>query len=185
MKHGRKLAAIAVAALAAGVALKTWADPGVVIPMKPKAKPGVRKAPAKTGGKFLPASRLVPVAETRLLMEGLAAANFHGLENILRKKPKDLENWVFARGQALLIAETGNLLMLRPPRNKGEKAWQDRAADLRTSATQLARLMAKRDYEKGRKALESLANRCNACHKTFRVKTRIVPFAEREEAEEE
>jgi hypothetical protein len=95
-----------------------------------------------------------------------------------------VEGWRFARGQALLIAETGNLLMLRPPRNPGEKPWMDRATDLRTTATQLARFLADRDYDKSRKGLTTLANSCNACHKGFRVKERIVPFAEKEGEED-
>jgi hypothetical protein len=131
--------------------------------------------PAATTG-----PRLVPVAETRLLMEGLAQANFRGLERLLREKPDD-EGWVFARGQALLIAETGNLLMLRPPRNPGEKAWLDRAGDLRTAASQLGQAIASHDLDKSRKALANLATRCNACHQTFRVKTRIVAFEKEDE----
>src|SRR5215468_6277368 len=60
--------------------------------------------------------KLEPIAETKLLMEGLANANFRGLDRLLQKKPDEAQAWVFARGQALLIAETANLLMLRPPR---------------------------------------------------------------------
>ena len=123
-----------------------------------------------------PAPRLVPVADTRLLMEGLAHANFRGLEKLLKEKPAEDEAWGFARGQALLIAETGNLLMLRPPRNPGEKAWLERAGDLRAAAGQLGKALAAHDFDQSRQGLSSLANRCNACHQTFRVKTRIVPF---------
>jgi cytochrome c556 len=57
----------------------------------------------------------------------------------------------------------------------------DRAADLRTTATSLARLVASRDYENSRKSLTVLANSCNACHQSFKVKKRVVPFAEAEE----
>ena len=58
------------------------------------------------GGKVVP--KLEPIAETRLLMEGLAHANFRGLERNLLKNPIDDQAWVFARGQALLIAETSS-----------------------------------------------------------------------------
>src|SRR6266536_438538 len=75
--------------------------------------------------------KLEPIAETRLLMEGLAHANFRGVERLLREKPADLQSWTFARGQALLLAETANLLMLRPPRNQGQAVWFERAMDLR------------------------------------------------------
>jgi hypothetical protein len=122
--------------------------------------------------------RLEAVAETRLLMEGLAASNFRGLEGHLKTKPADAETWTFVRGQALLIAETGNLLMLRPPRSQGQDAWMGRAAEVRAIATRLARDAAARDYQRCRNDLKDLAAGCNACHQTFRVPTRIVPFAE-------
>jgi hypothetical protein len=121
--------------------------------------------------------KLVPIAETRLLMEGLALANFRGLEKILKEKPGDKEVWSFARGQALLIAEAGNLLMIRPPHNKGEKAWLDRAERLRTAASRLARTLANRDFTASRKGLAEVAGRCNACHQSFRAPVKIVPFA--------
>src|SRR5262245_25874627 len=82
--------------------------------------PGTSQTPSSKG-KFAP--RLVPVAETKLLMEGLAHPNFQGAKNILRAEKIEKEDWTFVRGQALIIAETGNLLMLRPPNNTGQDAW--------------------------------------------------------------
>ena len=116
------------------------------------------------------------VAETRLLMEGLNQANYRGLERLLKDKPADVEAWTFARGQALLIAETGNLLMLRPPK-RGQDAWLDQAAELREAASALARAAAKRDYERSRNAFRDLAGTCNRCHQSFRVNVRLEPFA--------
>jgi len=130
---------------------------------------------ARTTARFVP--KLEPVAETRLLMEGVAHTNFRGLERLLSQKPADAEAWTFARGQALLIAETANLLMLRPPRNQGEQLWFERATDLRSSAAQLARSLANKDYERSRDGLTALANSCNRCHEAFRTPVRITPFA--------
>jgi hypothetical protein len=78
----------------------------------------------------------------------------------------------------LLIAETGNLLMLRPPRNQGQSVWMERAAELRNAATQLARTAAARDFERSRAGLVQLANTCNRCHQTFRIAVQIAPFRE-------
>ncbi len=76
--------------------------------------------------------RFEAVAETKLLMEGLAHPNYRALEKHLEGKgPPDGDTWTFARGQALLIAETGNLLLLRPPRNDGRDTWMRRAMDMR------------------------------------------------------
>ena len=79
--------------------------------------------------------RLEPVAETRLLMQGLNLPNFQALERLLKEKPTEDEAWRFMRGQALLIAENGNLLLMRPPRNPGETMWMEKAANMRTAAT--------------------------------------------------
>jgi cytochrome c556 len=115
------------------------------------------------------------VADTKLLMEGIADVNFKGLEKMLKAKPEDAEAWVFARGQALLIAETGNLLLLRPPK-QGQEVWNKSAVELRESATRLARAAAGRDANTMRARLSEVANACNRCHQSFRVATRLTPF---------
>jgi hypothetical protein len=133
-------------------------------------------APAPAAPKFTP--KFDAVAETSLLMDGLAQANYRGLEKNLKQKPGDVETWTFVRGQALLIAETGNLLLLRPPRNKGQDAWYQNATDLREAAAELARHAGNRDYDRSQNALTNMANTCNRCHQTFRVPVHVGPGAE-------
>ncbi|MBM4071883.1 MAG: cytochrome c [Planctomycetes bacterium] len=137
-------------------------------------------APAASQGGRKVVPKLVPIAETKLLMEGLAHANFRGLERHLKQKPTEDQAWTFARGQALLLAETANLLMLRPPRNEGESAWFERAMDLRSTAARLAQAAGKRDYAASRAGFVDVANACNRCHQTFKVKVLITPFEEAE-----
>ncbi len=121
--------------------------------------------------------RLEAVAETRLLMEGMTNANYRGLDRLLKQKPADRETWVFARGQALLIAESANLLMLRPPRNPGEKAWMQLATDLRDDARALAQDLADRNYSGSVSLFSTLTATCNRCHQTFRIQQKIAPSA--------
>jgi cytochrome c553 len=126
-----------------------------------------------------PAPKLEAVAETKLLMEGLADTNMRGLGKILKEKPKEAEAWNFARGQALLIGETGNLLMMRPPKTpNGQEAWMTNAVEMRDGGANLARSLAAKDYTKSRTALASLANVCNHCHQAFQVQSRINPFGD-------
>jgi hypothetical protein len=128
-------------------------------------------------GKIVP--KLEPVAETKLLMEGIADPNTRALGKLLAAKPKEAEAWTFARGQALLLGELGNLLMMRPPKTKaGEESWMTHAAELRDSATALARSAAAKDYVQARTALAGVANACNRCHQSFRVGTRVDPFGD-------
>jgi Cytochrome C' len=123
--------------------------------------------------------RLEPVAETKLLMDGLAKANFDGLDRLLREKPATAEQWGFARGQALIVAETGNLLLMRPPKTRAAAdLWMKRATELRESAVALAKAAGEKDYAGSRAGLAALANACNRCHEGFRVASRIVPFAD-------
>lgn len=132
--------------------------------------------PPATGRTKSPPPRLVPVAETKLLMEGLAHPNFLGIERTLKSDEADAESWTFARGQAILIAESANLLMLRPPRNAGQDAWMQHATKMRDASTDLARAIAKRDKASSRAGLLNLANQCNRCHQTFRVTTKVTAF---------
>jgi cytochrome c556 len=120
--------------------------------------------------------KLEAVAETRLVMEGLAQSNFRGLDRLLSKeKPADPEAWKFARGQALLLAETGNLLMLRPPRSQGQDLWMQRSTELREVATNLARATAARDWDRSRAGLREVADTCNRCHQSFRINVQVAP----------
>ncbi|MGL4555504.1 MAG: cytochrome c [Gemmataceae bacterium] len=115
------------------------------------------------------------VGETRLLMEGLAGSNHKSLMKLLKTKPADNDTWVFARGQAILIAETGNLLLLRPPRNSGRDAWNRLAMGMRSEASALARATSARDHPTSRSALGRLTAACNRCHTTFRVPVKVGP----------
>lgn len=141
------------------------------------ALPAAQSQPAKGPAKSAP--KLEPLAETKLLMEGLANPNFKGLGKLLADRPKEAEAWGFARGQALLIAETGNLLMMRPPKTReAQDTWMARAGELRQAAAGLAQSAAAQDYVKSRAGVAEVANACNRCHQAFRVAARVTPFAD-------
>ena len=139
-----------------------------------QSQPAQPPAPPKLKGP----PKLEAVAETKLLMEGLTNPNVIALGQRLAEKPKDAESWTIIRGQALLIAETGNLLMIRPPKTKeGQDPWLAHATELRENATSLARAAGAKDYLQARTSLAAVANSCNRCHQTFRVAVRVDPFA--------
>lgn len=122
---------------------------------------------------FVP--RFEAIAETRLLMEGLAQANYRSVHRLLKNRPTDVETWTFARGQAILLAETGNLLLLRPPRNSGRDTWMKLSMELRDRAAAVARAAGSRDHPRSRAALTLLTASCNRCHQTFRVPVTVAP----------
>jgi hypothetical protein len=143
-------------------------------PLRPQIIQQQPQGPAK----IVP--KMEALAETRLIMEAMIHINFRGLERKLSPQPADTQEWVYARGQALLIAEAANLLMLRPPRNQGEPIWFDRTMDLRQQATQLAQSLGQKDLTASRAGLQRLAVSCNRCHLTFRVNVEITPFQQPE-----
>jgi hypothetical protein len=151
------------------------------VPSRPPPRPGDKTKAAPTA--FVP--KFEVLAETRLLMEGLAHSNYRGLQRLLKNKPADHDTWIFARGQALLIAETGNLLLLRPPRNSGRDTWMKLAMDLRGQAGNLARQLAARDHVRAQVGMDSLAASCNRCHTMFRVPVKIGTEAEKGERDTE
>lgn len=124
------------------------------------------------------------LAETRLLMEGLANSNYRSLNRLLKEKPADADTWVFVRGQALLLAETGNLLLLRPPRNNGRDTWMKLAMAMRDEAGELARKAAARNHPGSKAALLNVTNACNKCHQTFRVKVLVAPEKDKKDPQE-
>jgi hypothetical protein len=115
-----------------------------------------------------------PVADIRLLMLGINLPNYQGIAQRLEQQRQDAESWNILFGQALLIAENGNLLMLRsPPGNGREDTWLDRAAELRSTAVRVARAASDHDGARTRDEFKQLTNVCNRCHQTFRVDVKI------------
>lgn len=145
-----------------------------LVPMSAIPQPAPNTKPKIPPPKTAP--RLVPVAETKLLMEGLTHPNFQGIEKILKADSIEPESWTIARGQAILIAEAGNLLMMRPPNNSGQDSWMKHSSELREAADRVARTISTRDTARSRTSVSQLANSCNSCHQSFRVTTRITAF---------
>jgi hypothetical protein len=168
----KRTLSLAVGILFVGVAGSQVPSPAPVPPRLVQQKSLTTPPNATPGG-----PKLEAVAETKLLMDALLHPNFKGLDRLLRQRPADAADWAYARGQALVIAESGNLLMLRPPRTQGQAAWFERAAELRGKATALAKSIAAKDFDDSRVKFVDLANGCNRCHQTFRVAVEIEPFA--------
>ncbi|OWK41674.1 hypothetical protein [Fimbriiglobus ruber] len=131
-------------------------------------------SPSQTQTRVAATYKMEPVAETRLIMEGITKPNFDGLTKLLKQQPTEADSWTFARGQALVVAETGNLLMLRPPKTKAaQDVWLARAAEVREAGVKVARAAGTKNYAEARVALTEMVNACNRCHSGFAVKTRL------------
>ncbi len=123
-------------------------------------------------------SRPVPVAvaPVRLLMDTINAPAFRGVDRVLRARPTDDRTWNLIAEQALLVAENGNLLLLRPPRGKHGGDWLDRATELRLRAVHLSEAATAHDYDATRKAMVALGGACSQCHKQFHIPIAVAAF---------
>lgn len=114
-----------------------------------------------------PKPTLVPVeADVHEFMEYAFEPFFKQLKSSLQSAPADKKAWVPVKANALVLAESGNLLMLRGP-EENQAEWNRLAAELRDQGKMLYRSAKKRDYDLTKKDYTKFVSKCNACHETF------------------
>jgi hypothetical protein len=120
------------------------------------------KAPDKA-----PAGTPVPV-ETSMhdFMEGVFQGPYRRLKVSMAAEPKDNAGWKAIRGEALILAEGGNLLLLRKPAMDAEE-WVKYSAASRDAGADLFKAAKAKDFTASKKAYEAMLTHCNACHKKF------------------
>lgn len=104
-----------------------------------------------------------PVGTVRQLMLAIVKPNSDIIFSVPGKPPKTDEDWAAVQNAALILAETGNLLMM-PGRAKDNGEWMKDAKDmLSTSAATL-----KFANAKDAKTIEDLGDKldetCETCH---------------------
>lgn len=91
---------------------------------------------------------------------------FHELKESMAEAPKDKQAWKPVKANSLILAENGNLLMLRGPQENNAE-WNTLAANLRDQGQLLYQAAKKRDYKVARRHYESFVANCNDCHNEF------------------
>lgn len=114
-----------------------------------------------------PKTTPVPV-ETSMhdFMEGVFQGPYRRLKTAIAAEPKDNAGWKVVRSEALVLAEGGNLLLLRKPEKDADK-WAEFSAASRDAGADLFKAAKKKDFTASRKAYEAMITHCNACHKHF------------------
>ena len=114
-----------------------------------------------------PAITMAPVeSDVHEFMEYAFEPFFHALRSALQEAPADKNAWKPVKANALVLAENGNLLMLRGP-EENTKAWNQLAAEMRDQGQRLYQAAKKRDYTASRQQYERFVEKCNACHQAF------------------
>ncbi len=88
------------------------------------------------------------------------------LKNSLAKEPANGRAWKGVKSDGLILAEGGNLLMMRGPKAHRD-AWTKHAAAVRERGGKLYQSSRKRDYAAARQHYTAMLVSCNACHQQF------------------
>jgi hypothetical protein len=113
------------------------------------------------------ADKAVPV-ETSMhdFMEGVFQGSYRRLKQAMSTDNKTNATWKAVRGEALTLAEGGNLLLLRKPK-KDVSDWVRYSVASRDAGAELFKAAKKKDDAAAKKAYGTMLQHCNACHKQF------------------
>jgi len=99
-------------------------------------------------------------------MEGVFQSPYKRLKTGMAAEPKDAAGWKAIRSDALILAEGGNLLLLRLP-EKDVDLWTKYSVDSRDAGADMVKAAKAKDFAGAKKAYELMLTHCNACHKKF------------------
>jgi hypothetical protein len=110
----------------------------------------------------------VPVANVTELMQTFVIPSSNELFNVGLEPPDSDDSWLTVETNALILAESGNLLML-PERSEGRQGWVDAARDMNAAGQRALEAARARNadeeawFEIGDQILEA----CSSCHDAY------------------
>jgi mono/diheme cytochrome c family protein len=99
-------------------------------------------------------------------MEGVFQSPYRRLKQSMAAAPADNAAWKALRSDALILAEGGNLLLLRKP-EKDIEAWDKYSVDSRDAGAELVKAAKQKDFAAAKTAYEKMLVHCNGCHTQF------------------
>ncbi len=99
-------------------------------------------------------------------MEYVFQPTFKRLKPVMATEPVNNQDWKTIKADSLILAEGGNLLLIRQP-EADSAAWVNHSIQVRDFGGQLYRAAKAKDFKAARKSYESMIMNCNACHKQF------------------
>jgi hypothetical protein len=145
---------------AIGVALVVLVGAGVV-------RVNAQEAPETAGSTA--AGGVKPVASVLEVMKTMTIPFSNAVFEAGGEPPTDDKGWETVRGQAIALAETGNLLMLGS-RAKDHAAWMKFSRALVDAADAAAKAAAAKNADQLSSASDALYETCAGCHKAYMVK---------------
>jgi len=103
-------------------------------------------------------------------MEYIFEPTYKRLSVSMGAEPVDNRGWKEIKGDALVLAEAGNLLLLRRPEDPTKEDlahWQKHSAAVRGEGAALYQAAKKKDFAVARTRYAAMLTNCNACHNKF------------------
>lgn len=99
-------------------------------------------------------------------MEYVFQPPYKRLRAVMASEPADNAAWKAIKSDSLILAEAGNLLLIRRP-DENESSWRSHAVEVRSLGGQFYQAARKKDYAAATKHWSAMLQKCNSCHKTF------------------
>jgi hypothetical protein len=99
-------------------------------------------------------------------MEYVFQPTYKRLQQSMRGEPTDNNAWKGIKADSLILAEGGNLLMIRTPTEEAA-VWNELSAAVRDAGSNLYQAAKKKDYKVASQHYKSMLLKCNACHDKF------------------
>jgi len=129
------------------------------------ARVQAQKAPGTVGPEAA-AGGVKPVASVLEIMKTMTIPFSNAVFEAGGDAPKDDKSWETVRGQAIALAETGNLLMLGA-RAKDHAAWMKFSRALVDAAEAAAKAAMAKNADQLSAASDALYETCSGCHKVY------------------
>jgi hypothetical protein len=99
-------------------------------------------------------------------MEYVFEPTYKRLKLSMAAAPANNSAWKGIKGDALVLAESGNLLLHRQPKDN-VSTWDELSVAVRDAGGALYQSAKKKDYATARQHYEVMLKKCNACHDKF------------------
>ena len=107
-----------------------------------------------------------PVASIMQLMEALVIPSSDALFNVGRQAPQNDDEWAAIRNHAIILAESGNLLMIGS-RAKHEDAWMRMSQALVDAGAVALKAAEAKNVDAVLEAGNQIIDTCETCHASY------------------
>ena len=99
-------------------------------------------------------------------MEYVFQPPYKRLRTAMTTEPADNAAWKAIKSDSLILAEAGNLLLIRRP-EKNEDSWREHSIMVRDLGGEFYQAARKKDYPAAKQSYTAMLQKCNSCHDAF------------------